>query len=484
MQSVSAYNQFYQDIKKASECIVESVNKDHSFLVVSHNDADALSGCGILAGALFREGARFIARSVHRIEDFLLESDGESSEHDCFIFTDIGSGYIDDLLPVLREKRVLILDHHTPSSTSTPDRWTHVNPHLRGIDGVFEISASGISYLVAKSLNSGNISYAPIAVVGALGDQQDKGTKKELRGLNKIIVEEALNHNILSDAEDLVFYGRNFRPLHLALASTTSPYIPGLTGREDNCVSFVLGMGLRLKDHDQWRVISDLSEDEKKLFFNSIVSYLVSRNLPSSLASELIGHVYELVAEDPWSPLRDAREFSSLLNACGKSGRQWLGIAVAMGARGENLEEAQKMLEEYKSTLARYMEYATQPGIIEQQNYITVLRGGQVIDEKQVSSVASLISSSGLLPRDKPLVAYADAGEWTKISARATKQLVDIGLDLGAILKETASHFGGRGGGHSIAAGAEVPSSQITSFLSELDKKIGEILGVAGNIQS
>lgn len=484
MQPASVYNEFYQDIKKAAECIGEVVNKEHSFLIVSHNDADALSACGILTGALFREGAKFVARSVHRIEDFLLEFDGSISEHDCFIFTDIGSGYIDELVSLLKEEQVLILDHHAPSSPTIPARWTHVNPHLRGINGVFEISASGISYLVAKSLNSENTSYAPIAVVGALGDQQDKGSKKELRGLNKTIVDEALSNNLISDSEDLVFYGRNFRPLHLALANTTSPYITGLTGREDNCVSFVLGMGLRLKDQDQWRVIADLSEDEKKLFFNSIVSYLASKNLPPSLASELIGHVYELVTEDPWSPLRDAREFASLLNACGKSGRQWLGIAIAMGSRGEILEEAQKMLEEYRSTLAKYMEYATQPGIIVQHNYISVLRGGQVIDEKQVSSVASLISSSGLLPNDKPLVAFADAGELTKISARATKQLVDRGLDLGAILKETANHFGGRGGGHSIAAGAEVPSSQITSFLSELDKKVGEILSVKGNIQA
>jgi single-stranded-DNA-specific exonuclease len=63
-----------------------------------------------------------------------------------------------------------------------------------------------------------------------------------------------------------------------------------------------------------------------------------------------------------------------------------------------------------------------------------------------------------------------------KISSRATKQLVEKGLNLGALLSRLSAEYGGKGGGHNIAAGAEIPSDRIIRFLADLDRAVGEQL--------
>ncbi|MCS6768891.1 MAG: DHHA1 domain-containing protein, partial [Candidatus Caldarchaeum sp.] len=193
------------------------------------------------------------------------------------------------------------------------------------------------------------------------------------------------------------------------------------------------------------------------------------------------GESYDLVKEESWTYLRDAREFATLLNSCGKTGRAWLGIVVAMGARAEVLDEAQRVLEEYRASLAKAMDYVARPGVMEELNHIVVLKGGDMIDEKQVSSVASIISSSGLIPPNKALVAFASAGHMVKISSRASKQLVERGVNLGELLYRLAEVYGGRGGGHDVAAGAEIPSDRIIRFLADFDRALGEQLEKAAD---
>ncbi len=467
---------FLTRVGNAADLVSSWIAEGAYIMVFTHNDADALSSAGIIGGALKREDAVFKIRSIPRIEYFLqlLDEGYVDSQH--LIFTDLGSGYLHELIQRIEDKTVVILDHHSPVNVEIPSGWIHVNPHEFGFNGATDISASGVAYLFAKSLNEENIIYSPIAVVGALGDLQDKNEKRALDGLNKLIVDDAVNTGLLAMQEDFIIYGRGFKPIHVALASTTSPYIPGLSGQEGNCYQFLIDIGVEPKRNGSWRTLAELSQDEKKRLYNGLIQYLTSRGLPVNVVNELVGTVYELVKEEPWTSLRDAREFATLLNACGKTGNAWVGIAIAMGERGEILETGQKLLEEYRNQLARSIEYVTKEEAIEEMNNIVVLKGGDVIDEKQISSVASILSSSNMLPSNKPLIAIANAGEFVKISARATRELVERGLDLGAVLSKLAPRFGGRGGGHNIAAGAEVPAKRLIVFLAELDRAVGESL--------
>ncbi|MEM2469467.1 MAG: DHH family phosphoesterase [Nitrososphaerota archaeon] len=470
-----SHRDFLAMVGNASEKIRELVENGNSFMVFCHIDADGLSSGSISSVMLLRMNARFITRSVKNIDE-VIESIPNLQKDIVILLTDIGSGYIRILREKFADRKFVILDHHQPDGESEK-HWVHVNPHLCGIDGAKEISSSGIAYLVAKSLSEENISLSPVAIVGALGDLQDKSSgKRELDGLNKLIVEDAVRSGLLKVSDDLLFYGRSYRPIHLALASTTSPYIPGISGSEAHAVSFLNSIQIRLKEDDRWRVFAELSEDEKKTIYNGLMKYLSSLNFPPSIVNELVGKVYELTREEEWTPLKDAREYASLLNACGKTENEWIGIAIAMGSRGEILLQAQKILEEYKRRLSEVLEYLIRRENWQELKYIIAIDGGTMIEERMVSSASSILSSSDLLPEDKPLIMLATKGDRVKASARASMKLVKRGLNLGIVMKKAAERVGGVGGGHNVAAGAEIPLAKKTMFLAEVDSIVGEVL--------
>ena len=465
---------FLEKAGEVSERLRKLIDEDKPFLILCHNDADGLSSGAIASVMLLRENARFVTRSVKSIEG-VLESLKELPEEYAVILTDIGSGYLDELSSLGRKEPIIILDHHEPLGSAS-ENVIQLNPHDYGINGADEISGAGVTYLAAKALNEENVRLSPVAVIGALGDLQDRADGRRLHGLNELIVGDAVENGLMKVEEDLLFYGRSYKPLHVALASTTNPFIVGISGNEAHAYSLLTSIGIKVKEDDRWRVLSELSEDEKKALYNGIMKYLASLGLPPSIAKELIGKVYELVREEPWTYLRDAREFASLLNACGKTGNEWLGIAIAMGSRGGLLDEAQRVLEEYRRKMAEAMEYAMKEESRQELNSVLVIDGGNIIDDRLISSVASMLASTGVQGEDKVLVALTQSEDSIKVSARAPKKLVDAGLNLGKVLSKAAQLVGGRGGGHDVAAGANIPKTKKALFLLEIDRIIGEEL--------
>ncbi|MDH5795302.1 MAG: DHH family phosphoesterase, partial [Candidatus Bathyarchaeota archaeon] len=324
--------------REAAETILEHVEKGRSVLVVSHLDADGLSAAGIMGSALARMNAVFRIR----IERWLDENVARevSAEKDVLsVLTDMGSGHLDILNEKAKGRSLVILDHHQPIGESD-EAFVHVNPHLFGIDSATDLSGAGTAYLVAKALSEENVDLAGIGVVGALGDLQDKYDERGLGGVNSLIVKDATEAGCLQVETDLIFFGRETRPVHKALAYTTNPFIPGISGEEDKSLAFLVGLGIKPKEGEKWRALRDLSQDEKRRIFSALSDYLVSRGYRSDAAMSLLGTVYILKREEPWTPLRDAREFGVLLNATGRTGKPSLGVAICMGDRSRCLEEA------------------------------------------------------------------------------------------------------------------------------------------------
>ncbi|UCC33234.1 MAG: DHH family phosphoesterase, partial [Candidatus Bathyarchaeota archaeon] len=273
---------------------------------------------------------------------------------------------------------------------------------------------------------------------------------------------------------DLLFFGRETRPIHKALAYTTNPYIPGLSGEEDKSLAFLAGVGITPKHEDKWRALRDLSQDEKIKLSSALSDYLISKGFPSDAALSLVGTVYTLAHEEPWTPLRDAREFTVLLNATGRMNKAGLGVAICMGDRGKALDEADEMLNAYRRSIAKCLSWVNdEPDRMEELDSIYVVRGGGFIDEKMISAVSTILSS-GLPKPEKPLLAYSriSGEDMVKVSARTVALLTEKGLDLGEILRVAAEEYNGRGGGHDIAAGAQVSTKSITSFIELVDKLV------------
>ena len=466
---------FSASAEHAAKLIREVVEDDGFVHVFSHLDADGVAAAGVVGKALFRLDARFRVRITQWVEDRIV---GKivADKPDLVVFADLGSGYMDLLGQKLSDFRMVVLDHHQVVGESVGS-CVQVNPHLHGIDGAREVSGSGVAYFVAKALDAENVDTAPVAIVGALGDLQDKYDQRTLSGLNARIVEDAVGAGLLSVEKDLVFFGRETRPIHRMLASTTNPFIPGLSGEEDKSLAFLNGLGIKPREGDKWRALRDLSDEERKRLCSALADYLVSRGLHYEV-SGLIGSVYVLCREESWTPLRDAREFAVLLNATGRMDRGGLGIAVCMGDRGAQLEKANKVLEEYRYTISKYLGWVMEkPERMKEFQNIYVVYGEDFINDKIVGAVSSILSSS--LPNpEKPLIAYAnvEGEDVAKISARTTDAIVCRGVNLGEIMQVASAKFQGKGGGHNVAAGAQVSVGSLSGFIKTVDELVGKQL--------
>jgi RecJ-like exonuclease len=466
---------FMDAAERAAKVILENVKEDGSVHVFSHLDADGVAAAGIIGKALSRLDAKFRIRITQWIDEKIV---GEivSEKPSLVILSDFGSGYLEMLTEKVADFKIVILDHHQTIGKESAS-FVHVNPHLHGIDGARDVSGSGVAYFVAKALDKVNVDLAPIAVVGALGDMQDKYDQRKLSGLNEKIVEDAVNAGLLTIEKDLIFFGRETRPIHKTLASTTNPFIPGISGEEDKSLAFLVSLDIKPKYGEKWRALRDLSDEEKKRLCSALAEYLLSKGLHYEVAN-LIGHVYILTREEPWTPLRDAREFAVLLNATGRMDKPSLGVAICMGDRGPVLEEAEKVLEEYRGTINKYLGWVMEkPERMKELENIHVVYGENFIDDKIIGAVSSILLTS--LPNpEKPLIAYANVTEEgvAKISARAIDTVTSSGVNLGEIMRVAAERCGGNGGGHDVAAGAQIPIEKVDEFIGVVNDLVGECL--------
>jgi single-stranded-DNA-specific exonuclease len=482
MATNADYDAFHNRAKQLADVIKEHIQNDSFIVAVSHHDADGLSAAATVGAVLSRAKARFTLRIVEELRDEIL-AEISATKPDLAILTDIGSGYLDLLRTHLEAKVGLVLDHHPPTGHA-PSKILQLNPHEFGIDGARMVSAAGVSYFVARQLSDRNVDLSALAVVGALGDMQDRNENRSLMGLNEQLVQDGVSSGNLKVDSDLVLYGHETRPIHRALAYTTTPYLPDLSGREDNCLALLSSAGIRIKDGDRFRTLADLSQEEKQKLVNAIIAHLSSMGFQSSVVLDMVGTVYTLVNEPPGSPTRDAREYAALLNACGRTGNPSIGVSVGLGDRRTALDEANEVVSNYRKTLASYMDWLTKtPDAVQKFKSIWVIRGENTIQDSMTGAFSSIISSAGSLSPDHVIIVLTRAKDsGIKLSARAPLKLLKLGVNLGAALNATTKKYSGFGGGHNVAAGAHIKVQDPTPFLQELDKFIlGQMQGIVGN---
>ena len=470
---MTAEEEFSSSLKNAAEKL-KSRAADHSPVrIVSHSDADGIAAGAILSRTAIRLGLAFKATFENKIDEDLARS-LSSEGYPLIIFSDIGGGYLDIFREHLSGKDVIVLDHHLYVDVDAPNV-IHVNPLVHGLDGARGISGSGVSYLFSKCVAEHNIDLSYLGVLGALADQQDKGDRKTFIGLNRQIESDAKESGLLETKVDLIFYGYETRPIAKALANTTSPFIPGLSGREDGCLGLLKEAGIELKADGRWWALRDLSNEEKRAIFSAISKHMIYEGCSPEAVHQLLGTVYTLKAEESWTPMRDGREYASLLNACARMERPSIGLAICLGDRDTALKEGESTLDDYRTKISECLDWVRESGrMVEMENVYSLKAEGEV-DERVIGVVASILLSTGILSKQMPLIAWARAEEGlVKVSGRATEEMSACGIDLGTVMMEAAGMFGGRGGGHDTAAGAFIPEKNEEGFLKMVDDLIGD----------
>ncbi|MCD6510090.1 MAG: DHH family phosphoesterase [Thermoprotei archaeon] len=474
---MSAKRLLDQGLDEAVEALVEWSKSGKPALLISHYDADGITSASIMIKVLNDLAIPFHVKIVNQLDEPTLRRLEKLLErHEFLIFTDLGSGQR-NLLSRYADKNILVVDHHQPIGglADNVKAWIEVNPRLYDINGNTEACASTMSYLIARRLSSSNISLAPIAIVGALGDMQDCGEKGQLVGLNRRIVEEGVKSGYVSEEMSLRLFGLRSKPLVECIARTTNPYIPGLTGNERASYKFLKSIGIEPEVNGQLRMFSSLSKEEVRKLVTGLIKYMIDVGLSSKEAERIIGYVYLFPREKPESPLFDAREYSSLVNACGRLDKYGVAIAVCLGDREESLKEAIQVANMYRERLGRYIRLVVSGEIVEEYEGFYCIHGDIVgIEEKIIGTIASIAASATLLPKGKPVIALTRAEKegFIKVSARLPRALNRKGIDLARALRFAAEKVGGAGGGHEVAAGAQIPIERKREFLELLGESL------------
>lgn len=451
--------------------VSDSIKAGKNISVITHLDCDGITSGSIVTKSLIRSGAKCTVRTVNEFSKNLVDKLKNDSRQ-FHIITDLGGGFAKEIDNALDDNYIVVDHHQIPQEEF--DNQKVINAWKYDIDGGKDVSAGGMAYLVSKALHKENTDLAWIAVVAALGDRQDQGEKKSFTGINLDIAATAKKNDQVEIGLDILLVGRETRPLPDALAFTSQPFIEGLTWNRDACLSLLNSSGIKLKDGSRWRVAAELSEDEKRILLQTITKYIPGKNA-SNILDELVGYTYTLSGEDKRSFLRDAREFSTMLNSCGRIRRAGVGIAICMGDRTKMLQEGENILVEYRSFLRTYMNtLSSERWRITDNGAYLMVNGEGLVPENMTGAVSSLLGGSQK-NTGKIIILRTNGDEGTiKFSSRKStgcKSEVNLGL----LMRECATKVSGVGGGHSAAAGARITKDKLDEFLEYLEQNVSRM---------
>lgn len=477
----------------------KEVQKSKRVFAFSHIDADGISALAIITLMLEREEKDFEWKNVHQINSesiVQMEEDIRKYKPDLVILSDFGTGQIElvkkHVVDIESVKSIIILDHHLPPNDpadsiqdDTNSKLIEVNPSQHGLSGSTDLSGAGAAFLLALFVSPNNVDLSELAIVGATGDLQDYYGRGFV-GLNKEILELGEDSGFLEVMRDLTFFGIHTRPLPYLLRYATDPYLPGLTGAEEACYAFFQDLEIDMRSGDEWRTWVDLESGEKQRAIQGIIQVVLEHYNNPRVAQGIIGDTIVLSQRPPKTEMRSAKEFSTLLNACGRNKRPEVGVRICM-RDPEAFVEGKTLLQQHRTNLASALRRL-------EENGFTEMQGMYVVNDPQtpdtiIGIVIGMAQGSMIIPTDRPVIGVStnttDDSPLAKLSGRAHKQLIKRGVNLKEIFVEVAGILNEKNGtliaeagGHPMAAGAFIQKSHLDEFLALTSSELAKHLGL------
>ncbi|MCQ2052813.1 MAG: DHH family phosphoesterase [archaeon] len=427
--------------------------RNHDFIqVYSHYDADGLSAASIVAKVLIRAGKEFRITIFTSLEEESVRVIKECA-YDCILITDLGASYIKELEEL--NKSVIVLDHHVIHEDS--DKVCYVNPHLVGIDGSSGACGATMAFLFGISMDPDNWDLVQIAFIGITGDKQHL---RGISGLNLYLLNEGMKRNFITQCEgSLIPPGQ----ISKSLFYSTEPYIRGISGNKVEVDVFLKSVHIS-GDKD----LKTMTKNEKRILSSIIAMKLIEQGVTLQAMIEVSRTRYYL---KDWQ--MDAESMAELLDACGRMSTQGTGIAMCIGSN-DDLLKAVELKDQYSKNLIDATLKIDREGIKELENL-------QYFDstETGLTGVLCHIVMYYIGKPSKPTIGIHRSSVKTKLSGRATYELLDRGVDLSLALSESTKIFGGEGGGHNIASGGSIKPGTEEDFIKNLNMIIGDQLSSA-----
>ncbi len=472
----------FQELLGKAASFYKSIEADKVIRIIAHLDADGIAACSILCRFLIAEKRKFAVSFVHDLRQSLLEKLG-SEHYTAYIFLDLGSANISTLEKNLPNKKILVIDHcyvekledfgeylaDLPENSSTAQlgNIVHVNPYLVGIDGSKEISSAGMAYLLCTKINTITVNnLAVLALVGAIGDAQDSGG---FSGINKILLDKAIEKNLIAKTHGLTIIRDMSQPVHKMLEYCIQPVLPGITGSEAETLLFLAGLGINPKHDNSWKLCAHLAESD----IEKIKTALQNKYVDKSFIANLYGENYFLT-QNFASFGNNLREISAIVKACGRLGNAVIGLSFCMqmsntlnnntNNNATNMPNlsllAKKCSVEYRNkllaVLAWYVKNKDSPNIMKGEGYLIInLTSVRGFNANLLGKAIELISVVADTPSNTLVLGLAVESEMiTKVSLRNMGKDEESSPKLDKILTEIAVQVNGELLGHRHVMGA------------------------------
>lgn len=456
------------DAKRAASMI----KKAKDVLIVAHIDADGISSAAIASKTCERLGKKYDLLFASKMDSDTIHTINDSKA-DIVWIVDLGSGYLSDF----KRDNVVVSDHHVPDPGWRKGQLClddfriieHVNCHTYRMDGSVEACGATTTYLVSKAIDPSNIDLAYLGVIGACGDLQDR-TGSGLLGVNRVVLNDAVGNGDVAVEKDLRLFGRATRPLIQFVQYSNDPHLKGLTDDAHGCHAFFDSLEIPLTENGKNRKWLDLSSEEKEKVRNALIPLVEEKDL-----GILIGEVYSLPKFPMTGGLRDAKEFATVLNSCGRYDDAPTGVRICFGEKSA-MADAEKNRAEHRKNISSALQYVKHNNLIQKRRFIQYFDAKDTIRDTVVGIVAGMILNTDGFDNKMPIIAFAKADDGIKVSARADRSLGERGLDLSVVMNRAAELVGGYGGGHNVAAGATIPEGEEDRFLDIVEDMVASQL--------
>ncbi len=462
-------DKFVSEAMLAGEEFVK--NKPSKVLIINHFDTDGLASAVILRESLKKEDVKFEIISKQHLDDNFIDSLKNYSEELIFL-VDIGANKESELSTL--DKKIIILDHHNPQriseeklSKKLSEKIIHINPFNSGIEEQNTISGSGVVYYFCLGMNKTNKEFAHLAVLGAIGDTQERNGFKEL---NNNILQHASLQKTIKIEKQLKLYGLNSRPLTKVLEYSTDLMIPGVTNKPQGVLDLLRELNINPYWNGRQRKYFNLFPDEKERLTNKILE------LKKDVATEEILVPHYILLNERKRSFKDMKEFATIINSCGRLG----DYKTAMNAMKGNLESQEKAimnLRIYKNSIRDALqlvdklreENETDEESLSyfHKNNLLIVDFGNKVNNSIVGVVASILARNKMYDSGTVICTLAEeSNDMTKISLRIGSDSADVNLQ--ELLQKILSPMGISSGGHQNAAGVVIPSSRKDEFIDSL----------------
>lgn len=435
-EGISIKNQ----IKSISQKFLEET-KNKEILVMSHFDTDGITSASIMIKTLKNLDIKFSLKILKNLEqDFIFTLPKDK----IILFLDLASSSLNQIIEA-GLKEVYIIDHHEVIE-EVPQKINIINPELHDKQ---KMSASCLTYLFCKEIDSKAKASAKLAILGMIGDMFDKEVDK-------------LNNGILNDGEikrkrGLLIYPST-RPLNRTLEFSSNPYIPGVTGNSEG-VRDLLREAELTPSKASYKSLIELDESEMK----NLITAVMLRS-PKAKHNKIIGDIFLIKL---YNKLEDARELSAKINACSRFGRSDLAIKLCMEIPNAR-KKAESIHAKYKQLLISGLKFANKTEKIEKKGYV-IINAQDNIKETMIGTIASILSRSSIYEEGTIITTMAYYENKIKVSARAVG---DPNQNLREVLNKVIEKIGGQVGGHNCAAGCIITQDKENDFIDTLKKNL------------